>query len=249
MILVRRETTPEDIHGMKVAEGILTELGGMTSHAAVVARGMGVCAITGCSDLSIDYAAGTATSDSGTVIKRGDVITLDGSTGEVMLGDIPKVEASASDDFQTTALLGRQIPPPESPRQRGNPGRRRQGARAGCRGYWPVPHRAHVLRRRSHRCNARHGTFRNHRRAQKHLAKLHEFQEEDMFNLFREMAGLPVTIRLLDPPLHEFLPHVGDRPRPAWRSTAKPVEQIKAISRTPERSKPHARASAVAASP
>jgi pyruvate,orthophosphate dikinase len=100
VILVRRETTPEDIHGMKVAAGILTELGGMTSHAAVVARGMGVCAITGCGDLTVDSAAGTATTAEGLVLNRGDVITLDGTSGEVMLGDIAKTEASASDDFQ-----------------------------------------------------------------------------------------------------------------------------------------------------
>ncbi|MDA0978874.1 MAG: pyruvate, phosphate dikinase, partial [Proteobacteria bacterium] len=101
VILVRRETTPEDIHGMKVAEGILTELGGMTSHAAVVARGMGVCAITGCGDISVNFEQGIATTSEGTVIRRGDIITLDGNHGEVMLGDIPKIEASDSDDFQT----------------------------------------------------------------------------------------------------------------------------------------------------
>ena len=100
MVLVRRETTPEDIHGMKAAEGILTELGGMTSHAAVVARGMGVCAITGCGALTIDYQAGTASTSDGVVFKRGDVITLDGNTGDVMLGDIPKIEARESDDFR-----------------------------------------------------------------------------------------------------------------------------------------------------
>ncbi|MFK8047570.1 MAG: PEP/pyruvate-binding domain-containing protein, partial [Halioglobus sp.] len=101
VILVRRETTPEDIHGMKVAEGILTELGGMTSHAAVVARGMGVCAITGCGGLTIDYEQGTATTAEGVILNRGDIITLDGTAGDVMLGDIPKIEASSSDDFQT----------------------------------------------------------------------------------------------------------------------------------------------------
>ena len=85
---------------MRVAVGILTELGGMTSHAAVVARGMGVCAITGCDSLSIDYKAGTARTTEGVTIQRGDVITLDGTSGEVMLGDIPKTEASSSDDFQ-----------------------------------------------------------------------------------------------------------------------------------------------------
>ncbi|MEM6775962.1 MAG: pyruvate, phosphate dikinase, partial [Pseudomonadota bacterium] len=88
VILIRRETTPEDIHGMRVAQGILTELGGMTSHAAVVARGMGVCAITGCGELKVSTQKGTATAADGTVIRRGDVVTLDGSSGEVMLGDI-----------------------------------------------------------------------------------------------------------------------------------------------------------------
>ncbi|MBP6701498.1 MAG: pyruvate, phosphate dikinase, partial [Halioglobus sp.] len=101
VILVRRETTPEDIHGMKVAAGVLTELGGMTSHAAVVARGMGVCAITGCAQISINYAEGLFTTESGVTVRRDDVITLDGATGEVMLGDIAKTEASSSDDFQT----------------------------------------------------------------------------------------------------------------------------------------------------
>ncbi len=100
VILVRRETTPEDIHGMKVAAGILTELGGMTSHAAVVAQGMGVCAITGCDGISINYAAGSMATD-GKLFNRGDIITLDGSSGEVMEGDVPKVEASGTTDFQT----------------------------------------------------------------------------------------------------------------------------------------------------
>jgi pyruvate,orthophosphate dikinase len=100
VILVRRETTPEDIHGMKVAAGVLTELGGMTSHAAVVARGMGVCAITGCSALSIDYAKGEFSTARGVTVSRGDTITLDGAAGEVMLGDVPKIQASTSGDFQ-----------------------------------------------------------------------------------------------------------------------------------------------------
>jgi pyruvate,orthophosphate dikinase len=93
---MRRETTPEDIHGMRVAEGVLTELGGMTSHAAVVARGMGVCAITGCDALRIDRAGGHGHRRGWHGDPRGDVVTLDGATGEVMLGDVPKVEASSS---------------------------------------------------------------------------------------------------------------------------------------------------------
>ena len=101
IILVRRETTPEDIHGMRVVQGILTELGGMTSHAAVVARGMGVCAITGCSAIEMDRENRVVRLPGGIEIREGDVITLDGNTGDVMLGDVPKVEAAGSDDFQT----------------------------------------------------------------------------------------------------------------------------------------------------
>ncbi|MGH0033380.1 MAG: pyruvate, phosphate dikinase, partial [Myxococcota bacterium] len=101
VILVRAETSPDDIHGMHAAEGVLTTRGGMTSHAAVVARGMGVCAITGAGGLRINYGEGTATTAGGVVIHRGDVITLDGTAGEVMLGDVPKTEASSSEDFQT----------------------------------------------------------------------------------------------------------------------------------------------------
>ena len=100
VILVRHETTPEDIHGMKVAAGILTELGGMTSHAAVVARGMGVCAINGCGDISIDYQKGAFTTKDQRVVKSMEVITLDGSNGEVMAGSVPKVAASSSPDLQ-----------------------------------------------------------------------------------------------------------------------------------------------------
>ncbi|NIB39096.1 pyruvate, phosphate dikinase [Pseudomaricurvus alkylphenolicus] len=230
VILVRRETTPEDIHGMKAAEGILTELGGMTSHAAVVARGMGVCAITGCSDLSIDYAAGTATSASGTVIKRGDLITLDGSTGEVMLGDIPKVEASASDDFQTLLSWADKY--------------RRLKVRANAETQEDAAKARELGAEGIGLCRTEHMFFGgdriDHMRAmvlsetteerKKHLAKLHEFQEEDMFNLFREMAGLPVTIRLLDPPLHEFLPHIGEDLSGLAQRTGKTAEQIEAIS-------------------
>ncbi|MGS2722398.1 pyruvate, phosphate dikinase [Porticoccus sp. GXU_MW_L64] len=230
VILVRRETTPEDIHGMKVAQGILTELGGMTSHAAVVARGMGVCAITGCGSLTIDYRAGTATTESGLVIKRNDVITLDGSTGEVMLGDIAKVEASASEDFQTILSWADRY--------------RRLKVRANAE----TPEDAAKARELGAQgiglCRTEHMFFGadriDHMRAmvlsetveerKQHLAKLQEFQKADMLALFKEMAGLPVTIRLLDPPLHEFLPHDGDSLAGLVASTGKTEEQIKAIS-------------------
>ncbi|MEM7100060.1 MAG: pyruvate, phosphate dikinase [Pseudomonadota bacterium] len=227
VILVRRETTPEDIHGMKAAEGILTELGGMTSHAAVVARGMGVCAITGCSALSIDYAAGTATTSEGVVIRRGEVITLDGTAGEVMLGDIPKTEASSSDDFQTLlswADRHRRL------RIRANADTEEDAARARELGAEGIG-----------LCRTEHMFFETDRLVemrgmiladskqdrQRHLDRLGEYQREDMLALFKVMDGLPVTIRLLDPPLHEFLPH-GDADMQAMADALdKSLEQIR----------------------
>jgi pyruvate,orthophosphate dikinase len=146
VILIRRETTPEDIHGMRVAEGILTELGGMTSHAAVVARGMGVCAITGCSNLRVSVHDGTATASDGTVIKRGDVVTLDGATGDVMLGDVPKVEASTSDDFQTLLSWADKYRRLKVRANAETPEDAEQGAGTRRRGHRPVSHRAHVFR-------------------------------------------------------------------------------------------------------
>ncbi len=207
VILVRRETTPEDIHGMKVAAGILTELGGMTSHAAVVARGMGVCAITGCSDLSINYAQGTATTRSGQLIRRGDLITLDGTAGEVMLGDVPKVEASTSDDFQTLLSWADQH---RRLKVRANAETPEDAARArelGAEGIGLC--RTEHMFFDADRIDRMRGMIlaRDRTERQRYLDELMAFQEADMLALFRVMDGLPVTVRLLDPPLHEFLPH------------------------------------------
>jgi pyruvate, orthophosphate dikinase len=230
VILVRRETTPEDIHGMKVAAGILTELGGMTSHAAVVARGMGVCAITGCGTLSINYAQGTAQTAEGVVMKRGETITLDGTSGEVMLGDIPKTEASSSDDFQT--LLGWADT------------HRRLKVRANAE----TPEDAAKARELGAEgiglCRTEHMFFEAKRiekmramilsetkeERQQYLDALLEFQRADMLELFRAMDGLPVTIRLLDPPLHEFLPHEEEDMAALAQAVGKPVEKIREIT-------------------
>ena len=227
VVLVRRETTPEDIHGMKVAEGILTELGGMTSHAAVVARGMGVCAITGCGGLTIDYEAGTATTADGVVISRGDVITLDGTAGEVMLGDIPKTEASSSEDFQVLLSWADK--------------HRRLKVRANAE----TPEDAAKARELGAEgiglCRTEHMFFdadridymramilaENRKERKKYLKKLLKFQQEDMLELFRVMDGLPVTVRLLDPPLHEFLPHSEEDMTALAERLGKPVEQIR----------------------
>ncbi len=207
VILVRRETTPEDIHGMKVAQGILTELGGMTSHAAVVARGMGVCAITGATGLGVNIETGKATTRDGHVISRGDLITLDGSSGEVMLGDIPKTEASSSDDFQTLlswADTHRRLKVRANAETPEDAQRARELGAEGiglCRTEHMFFDRERIDLMRAMILS------RNRDEREPYLQKLRVFQQEDLLALFKVMDGLPVTVRLLDPPLHEFLPH------------------------------------------
>ncbi|MEH6634791.1 MAG: pyruvate, phosphate dikinase [Halioglobus sp.] len=230
VILVRRETTPEDIHGMRVAEGILTELGGMTSHAAVVARGMGVCAITGCEALTIDSAAGTVTTNDGVLIKRGDVITLDGTSGEVMLGDIAKTEASSSDDFQTLLSWADK--------------HRRLKVRANAE----TPEDAAKARELGAEgiglCRTEHMFFAADRidvmramilsedkqERQTYLDQLLAFQHDDILQLYKIMDGLPVTIRLLDPPLHEFLPQTDEDINALALRIGKPADKIREIT-------------------
>jgi len=230
VILVRRETTPEDIHGMKVAAGILTELGGMTSHAAVVARGMGVCAITGCGGLTINYGAGTATTADGVVIKRGDVITLDGTAGEVMLGDIAKTEASSSDDFQTLLSWADKY---RKLKVRANAETPEDAAKArelGAEGIGLC--RTEHMFFATERIDKMRGMIlaENTEERQKYLDMLLQFQHDDILELFKVMDGLPVTIRLLDPPLHEFLPHTEEEMSALASRIDKPVERIKAIT-------------------
>ena len=227
VILLRRETTPEDIHGMKVAAGVLTELGGMTSHAAVVARGMGVCAITGCGTLSIDYAAGKATTEDGITLQRGDIITLDGTSGEVMLGDIPKTEASSSNDFQELLSWADKY---RRLRVRANAETPTDAARARELGAEGIG-----------LCRTEHMFFAADRidimramilsetteERQTYLDQLFTFQHDDMLELFKVMDRLPVTIRLLDPPLHEFLPQTVEDIDALAARIGKPAEQIK----------------------
>ena len=230
VILVRRETTPEDIHGMKVAAGILTELGGMTSHAAVVARGMGVCAITGCGSISVNYSEGTVTTDGGVVIKRGDIITLDGTSGEVMLGDIAKTEASSSDDFQTLLSWADK--------------HRRLKVRANAETPTDAAKARELGAEGIGLCRTEHMFFDADRidvmramilaedrdERQKYLDILFGFQHDDILELFKVMDGLPVTIRLLDPPLHEFLPNTAEDIAALAERIGKPAEKIREIA-------------------
>ncbi|GAW67651.1 pyruvate phosphate dikinase [Geoanaerobacter pelophilus] len=206
VILVRVETSPEDIHGMHAAQGILTARGGMTSHAAVVARGMGKCCVAGCGDIKVDYAQAQFVAKDGSVIKKGDVITLDGSTGEVMKGAVATVAAGVGGDFGTLMGWVDKF--------------RRMKVRANA----DTPHDAKTARDFGAEgiglCRTEHMFFEADRIAavremilsadlegrKKALAKILPMQKGDFKGLFREMKGLPVTIRLLDPPLHEFLP-------------------------------------------
>jgi pyruvate,orthophosphate dikinase len=206
IILVRVETSPEDIHGMHAAEGILTTRGGMTSHAAVVARGMGKPCVSGAGALRVDYAAGTM-SVAGHTFKAGDVITIDGSTGQVLAGRVPMIEPALSGEFATLMGWADAV--------------RKLGVRANA----DTPNDARVALKFGAEgiglCRTEHMFFDEDRiRAVREmiladdeksrraaLAKLLPMQRTDFVELFEIMQGLPVTIRLLDPPLHEFLPH------------------------------------------
>ncbi|MEA3362053.1 MAG: pyruvate, phosphate dikinase [Thermodesulfobacteriota bacterium] len=210
VILVRIETSPEDIHGMNAAQGILTARGGMTSHAAVVARGMGKCCVSGCGDVKIDYEKQQIKTKSGHTIKRGDNITLNGSTGEVMLGIVPKIQPEVSGNFAVFMGLVDKF--------------RRLRVRTNA----DTPHDSKVARDFGAEgiglCRTEHMFFEGDRiqavremilaedleGRKRALDKILPMQKGDFIGLFREMKGLPVTIRLLDPPLHEFLPQNDD---------------------------------------
>jgi pyruvate,orthophosphate dikinase len=205
VILVRIETSPEDIHGMHASKGILTSRGGMTSHAAVVARGMGRPCVSGAGTLNIDYAA-KVLSVGGHQIREGDIITIDGSTGDVMLGPVETIDPVLSDDFQTLMAWADDV--------------RRLKVRANAE----IPDDARTARDFGAEgiglCRTEHMFFESDRipavremilaetetDRRRALAKILPMQRQDFVDLFSIMEGRPVTIRLLDPPLHEFLP-------------------------------------------
>lgn len=206
VILVRIETSPEDIGGMNAAQGILTARGGMTSHAAVVARGMGKCCVAGCGDLLIDYKAKQFTSK-GVVIKEGEWISLDGSTGQVMKGQVPTIKPELSGNFGTLMQWADSL--------------RTLNIRTNA----DTPHDSEVAKGFGAEgiglCRTEHMFFEGDRikavremilsddlaGRKKALEKLLPMQKGDFLGIFEVMDGLPVTIRLLDPPLHEFVPH------------------------------------------
>ncbi len=206
VILVRIETSPEDIHGMHAAKGILTSRGGMTSHAAVVARGMGKPCVCAAADLAIDYRHQHLTVK-GREIAAGEVITLDGSTGTVMLGAVPTVDPKLSGDFATLMSWADQHRRLKVRTNAETPLDARTARRFGAEGIG-LCRTEHMffddVRLVAMREMILAGDADGRRTA---LAKILPMQRQDFVELFQIMAGLPVTIRLLDPPLHEFLPH------------------------------------------
>ena len=206
VVMVRLETSPEDLAGMTVAEGILTARGGMTSHAAVVARGMGKCCVSGAGALNVDYKNRTVEID-GVKLKEGDYISLNGTTGEVYQGEVETKAAELSGDFADLMKLADKY------------------ARLKVRTNADTPHDAQSARNFGAvgigLCRTEHMFFEgekikamremilaeNAEERKKALAKILPYQQEDFKGIFRVMAGYPVTVRLLDPPLHEFVPH------------------------------------------
>src|SRR3982075_1676733 len=206
VILVRIETSPEDIHGMHAAEGILTTRGGMTSHAAVVARGMGKPCVSGCGTIRVDYGRGTMSIGS-RIFKTGDVITIDGSLGQVLAGRMPMIEPKLSGEFGT--LMGWA----DSVRKLGvrvnadTPEDARTAIKFGGEGIG-LCRTEHMFFEETRIRTVREMILAEDEQPRRAaLSKLLPMQRADFVELFEIMKGLPVTIRLLDPPLHEFLPH------------------------------------------
>jgi pyruvate,orthophosphate dikinase len=206
VILVRVETSPEDIHGMHAAQGILTARGGMTSHAAVVARGMGKCCVAGCGDIKVNYADQSFMARGDLVVRKGDVITLDGSTGEVMLGQVPTVPPELTGDFGKLMVWVDKFRKLKVRTNADTPNDARVAREFGAEGIG-LCRTEHMFFEADRIAAVREMILAEDLEGRKRaLVKILPMQKGDFIGIFREMKGLPVTIRLLDPPLHEFLP-------------------------------------------
>lgn len=206
VILVRLETSPEDIEGMYAAQGILTVRGGMTSHAAVVARGIGTCCVSGCGDIKIDEEAKTFTV-AGNTVKEGDYISLDGSTGNIYLEDIKTVDPEISGDFAKFMAWADEV---RTLKVRTNADTPRDAAKAvefGAEGIG-LCRTEHMFFEEERIAKMRMMILSKEEAARRAaLSELLPYQKADFIGIYEAMEGRPVTVRLLDPPLHEFLPH------------------------------------------
>ncbi|HEY7231240.1 MAG TPA: pyruvate, phosphate dikinase [Pseudolabrys sp.] len=206
VVLVRVETSPEDIHGMHAAEGILTTRGGMTSHAAVVARGMGKPCVSGAGSLRVDYAGGSMTAG-GQTFKKGDYITVDGSTGQVLAGKVEMIEPQLSGEFATLIGWADKVRKLGVRANADTPADAKAAMRFGAEGIG-LCRTEHMFFDEDRIQAVREMILADDEKTRRAaIAKLLPMQRADFVELFEIMAGRPVTIRLLDPPLHEFLPH------------------------------------------
>lgn len=226
VVLVRLETSPEDIEGMNAAEGILTARGGMTSHAAVVARGMGTCCVAGCGALKVDE-ENKKVEIGDLLIKEGDYISLDGSTGNIYLGSVDTMEVQLTGDFKTIMDWADEIRTLNVRTNADTPKDAQAAVRFGAEGIGL--------------CRTEHMFFDEERipavremivaktveQRKKALDKLLPMQRGDFEGLFKALGGLPVTIRLLDPPLHEFLPHDDEDIRALAKEMGLTFEELK----------------------
>ena len=227
VILVRLETSPEDIEGMNLARGVLTIRGGMTSHAAVVARGMGRCCVSGCGELTVNEDNKTLTTSEGVVFKEGDYISIDGSTGKVYGTQVKTVEPEISGDFETFMSWADEVRTLEVRTNADTKRDAHQAVKFGAEGIGL--------------CRTEHMFFEKDRifairemivsdtkeQRQKALAKLLPMQRGDFEELFKEMNGYPVTIRFLDPPLHEFVPHTEEEIKDLAKDLGVTFEELK----------------------
>ncbi len=227
-ILVRLETSPEDIQGMNDAKGVLTVRGGMTSHAAVVARGMGRCCVCGCGELTIDEEAKTITTKDGKVYHEGDEISIDGSTGKVYDGIVPSQEPEISGNFETFMNWADSIRTLGVKTNADNPKDAKQAVKFGAEGIGL--------------CRTEHMFFEKDRifavrqmivsdtveQREKALEKILPMQRQDFEEMFTVLEGRPMTIRYLDPPLHEFLPHTDEEIKPLAEELGISFETLKA---------------------
>ena len=227
VILIRNETSPEDIGGMHASQGVITARGGMTSHAAVVARGMGTPCVSGSTDITIDYKSKTMSTKSGVVIKEGDWVSLDGAKGQIIEGEIPTVSASMTGNFGTFMGWVDEIRTMSVRANAETPADAKQALAFGAEGIGlaRTEHMFFDAKRISDMRTMILSDDEAGRRAA--LAKLLPYQKEDFKELYRTMNGYPVVIRLLDPPLHEFLPHTDAEMQELADKMGKTLAEVK----------------------
>ena len=238
VMLVRLETSPEDIAGMDAAQGIITARGGMTSHAAVVARGMGKPCVSGSSEIKIDYSTKTLTTSSGAVIKEGDWVSIDGSKGQIIEGKIPTVSVEMTGNFGTLMAWVDEIKQMKVKANAETPRDAKQAREFGAEGIG-LARTEHMFFDPSRIQDMRAMILANDEQGRRAaLEKLLPYQKQDFVDLFTIMDGLPVTVRLIDPPLHEFLPHTEPEMEELARHVGKDLAFVKQRSEELHESNP-----------